>query len=264
MVFNPALTYQTSTDLWGNIYAYQGGVYYDKWGDVLPALPSGPPGYAAPSDRLGTPANGDQGVASLDPSFFREGTQSSLTSGAWYTALGNQQAMKIWSHNCATVSLSGNLAGRDDAGPVSALVYAEDETLHGLGAVTGAAGTVPTLLQNSFWNLLTGQSNFANVATGYRASAMPANAEAQAVSDGTLVLTPVAGATLTLLAASAANKGQILNLVLQASFATVSASANVIPLAGGSAATTLFSAATAGKFVTLQSTGAAWQIIAAN
>jgi hypothetical protein len=55
----------------------------------------------------------------------------------------------------------------------------------------------------------------------------------------------------------------LLSLKLIAAFAVNSASANVVPLAGGAAAAPILTGA-AGKYATLQSDGTNWQIMAAN
>lgn len=78
--------------------------------------------------------------------------------------------------------------------------------------------------------------------------------------DGNLTFT--AAATLTLLAASSC-PGRIVIIRVTAAAAVVSASANVVPLAGGAAGTAIL-AATAGKWAMLQSDGTAWQTMMAN
>lgn len=80
-------------------------------------------------------------------------------------------------------------------------------------------------------------------------------------TDCTIIQT-TAGSTYTLPSASA-NTGRILNLVTQFAGAVISASSNVVPIAGTSASTAIL-AATAGKFAKLQSNGTAWVVIAAN
>lgn len=80
-------------------------------------------------------------------------------------------------------------------------------------------------------------------------------------TDGTIIQT-TAGSTYTLPAAST-NVGRILNLVTQFAGAVISASSNVVPIAGGAAGTAIL-AATAGKYAILQSNGTNWVIIAAN
>jgi hypothetical protein len=68
--------------------------------------------------------------------------------------------------------------------------------------------------------------------------------------------------TLTLPAA-ASWKGTRRRIKSIAAQTVVSASANIVPLAGGAAATTLF-AATAGKWAELKSDGTNWVIMASN
>lgn len=83
-----------------------------------------------------------------------------------------------------------------------------------------------------------------------------------AATDQSLIIQPSAAFTLTLPAASS-NSGRILRLKSVAAFAVASASANVVPLAGGSATTAIL-AATAGKWALLQSDATSWHIMGAN
>jgi hypothetical protein len=72
------------------------------------------------------------------------------------------------------------------------------------------------------------------------------------------------GATITAtLPAAATYTGRILWIRTIAAFTVVSASSNVVPLAGGAAGTAIL-AATAGKWAMLQSDGSNWQIMASN
>lgn len=80
--------------------------------------------------------------------------------------------------------------------------------------------------------------------------------------DDNLIFNTTATCTLTLPSA-ATYPGRIIRVRTIAAFAVNSASANVVPLAGGAAGTAIL-AATAGKFAVLQSDGANWQIMEAN
>jgi len=80
-------------------------------------------------------------------------------------------------------------------------------------------------------------------------------------TDHTIIQT-TAGSTYTLPAA-ASFTGRVLHLVTQFAGAVISASSNVVPIAGGAAGTAIL-AATAGKFAILQSNGTNWIIIASN
>lgn len=80
-------------------------------------------------------------------------------------------------------------------------------------------------------------------------------------TDHTIVQTTTAS-TYTLPAASSF-PGRILKILTQFAGAVVSASSNVVPIAGGAAGTAIL-AATAGKYAVLQSTGTNWQITEAN
>lgn len=81
-------------------------------------------------------------------------------------------------------------------------------------------------------------------------------------TDSSIILNNAGGVTLTLPAA-AQNKGRWLYVRTIAAGAVISASANVVPLAGGAAGTAIL-AATAGKWAALQSDGTNWQIMMGN
>lgn len=51
MAFNPLQNYHTVVDLDGNIFAFQSGVYYDKYNNAYTSLPPSKGGYAAPVDQ---------------------------------------------------------------------------------------------------------------------------------------------------------------------------------------------------------------------
>lgn len=87
---------------------------------------------------------------------------------------------------------------------------------------------------------------------------------AYAVQDGdaSIILNGAGSITLTL-PAPATNAGRWLYMRTIASQTVISASANVVPLAGGAAGTAIL-AATAGKWAALQSDGANWQTMMAN
>jgi len=93
-------------------------------------------------------------------------------------------------------------------------------------------------------------------------STVTGSAYSQAATDSSLVFNGTATQTLTLLSAASV-PGQILYVKNIAAFAVNSASANVVPLVGGAAGTSVL-AATAGKWAILQSDGTNWQIMAAN
>ena len=83
----------------------------------------------------------------------------------------------------------------------------------------------------------------------------------QLKSDHTMIQT-TAASTYTLLAA-ATYPGREIRIVTQFAGTVTSASANVVPLAGGAAGTAIL-AATAGKWADLQSNGTNWVITASN
>ncbi len=81
-------------------------------------------------------------------------------------------------------------------------------------------------------------------------------------SDSSIILNNAGGVTLTLPAA-AQTAGRWLYVRTIAAGAVASASANVVPLAGGAAGTAIL-AATAGKWAAIQSDGTNWQVMMAN
>ena len=83
-----------------------------------------------------------------------------------------------------------------------------------------------------------------------------------AAADASLILAPTAAMTLTLPAA-ATFPGRMLWLKLVTAFAVNSATANVVPIAGGAVAAAIMPA-TAGKYCLLQSDGTNWQLMQAN
>jgi len=116
--------------------------------------------------------------------------------------------------------------GNTSLGKVTAPTSATDTTSFGTNLVTNAAGTYTVL-----------------------------------TTDHTIIQT-TAGSTYTLPTASSFT-GRRLHLVTQFAGAVISASSNVVPIAGGAAGTAIL-AATAGKFAILQSNGTNWVVVAAN
>ena len=85
----------------------------------------------------------------------------------------------------------------------------------------------------------------------------------QLVTDSSLVFNSSSTITLTMLGA-ATYPGQILLVRNINTGAVVSSAANVVPQAGGAAATAILPAATAGAWAELQSDGANWDIMASS
>lgn len=127
-----------------------------------------------------------------------------------------------------------------------------------LGASTLLTGT----------NIWTGAQTFQGATT--LSGSISANAPvtisattyAVGTSDNFLICTNASGCTVTLPSASGAT-GRVLTLKTTGGGAVTSASSNVVPLAGGSAATAIL-ASTAGKWVTLVSDGSHWVAMAGN
>lgn len=84
-----------------------------------------------------------------------------------------------------------------------------------------------------------------------------------AVTDSSIIISGGAAITTLTLPAAASFTGRFLRVLNRAAFTVVSASSNVIPIAGGAAGTAIIPATT-GKWVDLQSDGTVWQTIAGN
>jgi hypothetical protein len=99
--------------------------------------------------------------------------------------------------------------------------------------------------------------------TGYRRPSAPVTKTGnftQAVTDDFIICNGTASITATLLD-PAAYTGRSVKIKTVAAYTVVSASSNVVPLAGGSAGTSIL-AATAGKWAELVSDGTNWVIMA--
>jgi hypothetical protein len=110
-----------------------------------------------------------------------------------------------------------------------------------IGATTASTGKFTTLATNIVTN---------------------ANATYTVLATDHTIIQTTAGSTYTLPTASSYT-GRQLKLVTQFAGAVISASSNVVPLAGGAAGTAIL-AATAGKWATLVSNGTNWIIVASN
>ena len=188
-------------------------------------------------------------------------------SGSMWVLLGSSTDFAHYAiaHNVTMNQTSGLFTSTPDSTSTSYLEMWTDSGMHNIytAPATGVSGAAPVFTLVLSINMISGMLIANNIGQGYRESVFTAGADSQLVTDGTIVGTPTATATLTLIAPSTANKGSMLTIVTRAAYAISSASSNVLPLAGGSAGTTIL-AATAGKFAVLQSTGAAWQIINQN
>lgn len=88
---------------------------------------------------------GNQQVISQDASKFREGQQSTLTSGTAYTTNGNVLIMKAFTHNTG-IDTSGNFTNADATDFCTGIFYGENDLLKGFSSSAAVtAGTTPTL-----------------------------------------------------------------------------------------------------------------------
>jgi hypothetical protein len=183
--------------------------------------------------------------------------QNSLVTGAGVTdASGNSTNIFIPAGTDGKNALAAAVAGNFAGGSISSAAIA-----FGAGSISSAAinfgvGSISSAAIAFGVGSISGQAIIPNsVAT------KTANYTAT-ISDSSLIFNCTASCTLTLPAASA-NTGRVYYVRTIAAFTVVSSSANVIPLAGGSASTAIL-AATAGKWAMLQSDGSNWQIMGAN
>lgn len=108
----------------------------------------------------------DQEKISLDDSPFREGTWSTIASGALYTLLSNDYAMKYWSHNTA-LDASGNFLGRGDAGTCAVWAFTEGDKEQTFTSATAAPGNVPSVwTKTRDFNVATGNVTYSGIVTG--------------------------------------------------------------------------------------------------
>ena len=153
----------------------------------------------------------------------------------------------------ATPSSANLLATVTDETGTGALVFGTAPTLGNPVISGGSIDTTPigatTASTGKFTTLAT------NVVTN-------ANATYTVLATDTTIIQTTAGSTYTLPAASSFT-GRRLHIVTQFAGAVISASSNVVPIAGGAAGTAIL-AATAGKFALLQSNGTNWIIVASN
>lgn len=206
--------------------------------------------------------NGTTGTLSV----ARGGTGTTTSTGTGSTVLSSSPALVTPDigtpsagilTNCSGLPVSTGLSGLGSnvatflATPSSAnlALAVTDET--GSGALV--FGTSPSLTTAT----LTTPTIYAGYASKTASFSLAAT-ENYVVCNGAS-----ANVTVTLPAASGVT-GRVVNLKnLSGTYTVISASSNVVPLAGGAAGTAIL-AATAGKWATLISNGTNWEIMAAN
>lgn len=173
--------------------------------------------------------------------------------------------MYYWAHNAPLDSnpasgTYGSHLGRSDAGTCTLWAFTEGGRIVIFNAVTAAAGAVPVWTQTYSFDTNTGLETISGLATSIRT--ITAATDTVGVTDSSLIFN-YAGTVTETLPSPALYKGRILRLRTITANTVVSASANVVPLAGGAAGTAIL-AATAGKWCDLQSDGTNYQIMAGN
>jgi len=166
MSFDPTKTYRSVLDIDGNIFAYQSGWYYDRYGNRFLTLPVNKEGYAPPTDVEITPAflgdtliiNSDATEAGADWKYTIARPTSGMTSDQTLTlpTTGGIAARTQDKLSAFAATTSAELAGviSDETGS-GALVFAtspvlatpKSTTTIGVGnatpAATGAGMTFP-------------------------------------------------------------------------------------------------------------------------
>jgi hypothetical protein len=200
---------------------------------------------------------------------------TSGTTGALTVAGGVGVAGRAWIGNGSTAGAGRlNLDGPNSSNEGSAVLFRRNGTglfafgnasaiLGGgsndfvvYGYTTGAGTTSALSVSDANGGVFVG-SHFGTTAPTTKTASYSVG-----LTDNTLIFNCAGSCTLTLPSA-ATYSGRVLRVRTIAAQTVVSASSNVVPLAGGAAGTAIL-AATAGKYATLQSDGTNWQIIEAN
>jgi hypothetical protein len=214
--------------------------------------------------RGGSPASG---IAAITGGQIRldDGT---LASPAYSFASATGTGMH---RNTASNRLVLGLAGAEAIGFFTALSFLPSTGRYAWTDGTVISGTIDTALGRTSAGLVEVNNGtlgtLAAIKANYFQSSTPntqtGTTYTVAATDSNLIINGSATCTLTLPAAAAANAGRTIRVRTIAAFTVVSASSNVVPLAGGSAGTAIL-AATAGKWADLTSDGTNWQIMASN
>lgn len=154
--------------------------------------------------------------------------------------------------------------------PTGATTVASLASTAGVTATTGAFSGAVSGTTGTFSGIVSGtDGTFAGVMSA-QAISLPAPAtktanytvDSGATKDSAIIFNGAGSLTITLPTASSFS-GRILRIKTIAAQTVVSATSNVVPLAGGAAGTAIL-AATAGKWADLQSDGSNWIIMASN
>lgn len=152
---------------------------------------------------------------------------------------------------------SANLRGAvtDETG-AGALVFATAPTITDPTITSTGAGSINS---TPIGNNSASTGKFTTLATSIVTNA---NATYSVLATDHTIIQTTTGSTYTL-PDPTTSTGRKLHVMTQFAGAVISASSNVVPIAGGAAGTAIL-AATAGKYATLQSNGTNWVIIASN
>lgn len=156
----------------------------------------------------------------------------------------------------ATPSSANLIAAVTDETGSGALVFGTAPTITNPTITSSGTGSINS---TPIGNTSASTGKFTTLATNIVTNA---NATYSVLATDYTVIQTTAGSTYTL-PDPTTSTGRKLHIVTQFAGAVISASSNVVPIAGGAAGTAIL-AATAGKFALLQSNGTNWVIVASN
>jgi len=195
--------------------------------------------------------NGSNSLVGTNTKFL-----SNVAQGSWWSPTGSGVSYLVGNVVDDThITLASNYAGPNLSGASYAITTSFTNRLQ-LPYPGPADIDVATILARAM-AMLDAVVDFANAPVTVTAASY-----AMAAADTSIIANRAGTVTLTLLSA-ALNPGRKLWVRTIQNQTLVSASANVVPLAGGSPGTAILSN-TAGKWALLQSDGSSWQIMAAN
>ena len=230
------------------------------------------------TERMRINSSGNLLVGGTSPTAYETNTKLKLNSSGTAEVFNQLQLVNSGSPaGVGDIVGIGFAAGETTAYGVKGSIGYVRTADYGRGAITfytnNTAGTASVSTSDermridSSGNLLVGTTTASTLLTVAGAISLQAPSTktanySMAATDSSLIFNGSGSITLTLQAASSYS-GRMLYVKTIAAQTVVSASSNVVPLAGGAAGTAIL-AATAGKWAILQSDGTNWIIMASN